>query len=97
MTDHERLVLAALTDRERQVMALVRRGLSNKQIARILSVADGTVKVHMHRIFDKLAIQNRTMLATMATESAGAAADREPCRPDGRRRARPRGDGERTR
>jgi len=77
VTDHERLVLAALTDRERQVMALVRRGLSNKQIARILSVADGTVKVHMHRIFDKLAIQNRTMLATMATESAGAAADSE--------------------
>jgi DNA-binding CsgD family transcriptional regulator len=73
VTVHERLAtLAALTDRERQVMALVCRGLSNKQIARILSIADGTVKVHLHRIFDKLAIHNRTMLATMATESAGA-------------------------
>ena len=75
VTVHERLAtLAALTDRERQVMALVCRGLSNKQIARKLAVADRTVKVSLPRIFDRLAIHNRTMLAAMAMESAGAAA-----------------------
>jgi len=64
---HERLAaLAALTDRERQVMALVCRGLSNKQIARSLSVADETVKVYLPRIFDKLVIHNRTMLGAEA-------------------------------
>ena len=75
VTVHERpATLAALTDRERQVMALVCRGLSNKQIARILTIADRTVKTHLHHIFGKLAIHNRTMLAAMAMESAGAAA-----------------------
>ncbi|MCK1655247.1 response regulator transcription factor [Bradyrhizobium sp. 149] len=58
--------LAVLTERERQIMYLVSRGLSNKEIGRRLNIADGTTKVHMHRIFQKLEINNRTELAALA-------------------------------
>lgn len=58
--------LAVLTDRERQIMRLVSEGLSNKQIGRRLNIADGTIKVHLHHIFQKLEISNRTALAALA-------------------------------
>jgi DNA-binding NarL/FixJ family response regulator len=58
--------LTALTDRERQIMALVSEGLSNKEIGRRLNIADGTIKVHLHHIFQKLEICNRTVLAAIA-------------------------------
>ena len=54
---------AALTARERQIMHLVCEGLSNKEVGRQLHVSGGTIKVHLHRIYQKLAIQNRTALA----------------------------------
>jgi two-component system, NarL family, nitrate/nitrite response regulator NarL len=57
---------APLTDRERQIMRLVSEGLSNKEIARRLNVTDGTIKVHLHHIFQKLEVCNRTVLATLA-------------------------------
>lgn len=62
--------LAALTDRERQIMRLVSEGLSNKEIGRRLKVTDGTIKVHLHHIFRKLEIGNRTTLAALAVSSA---------------------------
>ncbi|MBV9532462.1 MAG: response regulator transcription factor, partial [Bradyrhizobium sp.] len=52
--------------RERQIMQLVCEGLLNKDIARQIAVSDGTVKVHLHHIYEKLAIQNRTALALLA-------------------------------
>lgn len=55
-----------LTDRERQIMRLVSEGLSNKEIGRRLNIADGTIKVHLHHIFQKLDISNRTVLAALA-------------------------------
>jgi len=55
----------ALTNRERQIIRLVTEGLSNKQIARRLNVTDGTIKVHLHHIFEKLRIGNRTALAAV--------------------------------
>jgi two-component system nitrate/nitrite response regulator NarL len=58
--------LAVLTDRERQIMRLVSEGLSNKQIGRRLNITDGTIKVHLHHIFQKLEISNRTALAALA-------------------------------
>ncbi|WP_234681010.1 LuxR C-terminal-related transcriptional regulator [Bradyrhizobium monzae] len=58
--------LTALTDRERQIMRLVSEGLSNKEIGRRLNIADGTIKVHLHHIFQKLEISNRTVLAALA-------------------------------
>jgi len=54
---------SALTHRERQIIRLVSEGLSNKQIARRLNISDGTVKVHLHHIFEKLRVDNRTTLA----------------------------------
>lgn len=58
--------LVVLTERERQIMHLVSEGLSNKEIGRRLKVTDGTIKVHLHHIFQKLDISNRTSLATLA-------------------------------
>jgi DNA-binding NarL/FixJ family response regulator len=59
-------VLTVLTERERQIMRLVSEGLSNKEIGRRLSIVDGTIKVHLHNIFQKLEISNRTVLAKLA-------------------------------
>ncbi|WP_139024763.1 response regulator transcription factor [Bradyrhizobium sp. STM 3843] len=58
--------LTALTDRERQIARMVSEGLSNKEIGRRLSITDGTIKVHLHHIFQKLDIGNRTALAALA-------------------------------
>lgn len=71
-------VLTTLTDRERQIMRLVSEGLSNKEIGRRLNIADGTIKVHLHNIFQKLEISNRTVLAALAiAEHDRAAVPRE--------------------
>jgi len=51
-----------LTDRQQQVATLVCDGLSNKMIARKLGVSEGTVKVHLHAIYEKLDILSRTQL-----------------------------------
>jgi len=59
-------LLELLTARERQIVRLVSKGMSNKEIAHQLNVSDGTVKVHLHNIFQKLEITNRTVLATLA-------------------------------
>ena len=61
-----------LTERERQIMQLVRAGLSNKDIGRHCNLSDGTVKVHLHHIYEKLAIRNRTALAVLATGDVSA-------------------------
>jgi two-component system nitrate/nitrite response regulator NarL len=67
-------VLAGLTKRERQVVFLVGEGLSNKEVGHQLKLSDGTIKVHLHRIYQKLAIRNRTALAVLA--KADVTADR---------------------
>ncbi|MDN5001402.1 LuxR C-terminal-related transcriptional regulator [Bradyrhizobium sp. GCM10027634] len=66
-------MLATLTDRERQIMHLVSKGLSNKEIGRRLNIADGTIKQHLHKIFQKLAVSNRTVLAAIAIAQYGRA------------------------
>jgi len=63
-----------LTSRERQIVLVVSEGLSNKQIARRLRLTEGTVKVHLHNIYQKLGVSNRTSLAILAhTKSFDAA------------------------
>ena len=52
-----------LTQRERQVWALVARGLSNRDIAKRLSLSDNTVKFHVQHLFHKLGVKNRTEAA----------------------------------
>jgi DNA-binding NarL/FixJ family response regulator len=63
--------LATLTDREREVLALVAEGLSNKAIGERLVVTDRTVEAHISQIFDKLGLDesptaHRRVLAVLA-------------------------------
>jgi two-component system, NarL family, nitrate/nitrite response regulator NarL len=55
-----------LTPRQSKVMAFAAEGLSNKEIARRLNVTEGTDKCHLHQIYRKLGIGNRTALAALA-------------------------------
>jgi two-component system, NarL family, nitrate/nitrite response regulator NarL len=75
--------LTTLTERERQIMRLVSEGLSNKEIGRRLNIADGTIKVHLHNIFQKLEISNRTVLAALVlSQHDRAPVPREKAPPD---------------
>ena len=65
--------LITLTERECQIARLVSEGLSNKEIGRVLNITDGTIKVHLHNIFQKLEISNRTVLAIFAQRTLGYA------------------------
>jgi len=55
-----------LTDRERQVLHLIVEGKSNKEIADLLSVTEGTIKYHINGILSKLGVSDRTQAATVA-------------------------------
>jgi DNA-binding CsgD family transcriptional regulator len=54
------VVAGDLTDREREVLMLVREGKTNSQIARELWIAHGTVRKHLEHIYRKLGVQSRT-------------------------------------
>jgi two-component system nitrate/nitrite response regulator NarL len=55
-----------LTTRERQIVILVAEGLPNKNIARRFGLSEGTVKIHLHNIYGKLEVPNRTALTALA-------------------------------
>jgi DNA-binding NarL/FixJ family response regulator len=57
-----------LTPREREVLALVARGRTNREIARALQLSAGTVKVHVEHIIAKLGVSDRTQAAVQAIE-----------------------------
>jgi two-component system nitrate/nitrite response regulator NarL len=65
-----------LTNRQKQIVTMLKLGASNRDIARALGVVEGTVKVHLHRIFQRLGVANRTQLA------AQSFAVEEPTQPD---------------
>jgi two-component system nitrate/nitrite response regulator NarL len=58
----------ALAPRERQLIRFVRQGLRNREIAKELGVTEGTVKVYLHAVFEKLGVSSRTELAVRAEE-----------------------------
>ena len=58
----------ALAPRERQLIRFVRKGLRNREIAQELGVTEGTVKVYLHAVFEKLGVSTRTELAVRADE-----------------------------
>lgn len=64
--------LSSLAPRERQIAAQVGRGLRNKEIADALAMSEGTVKVYLHTIYQKLGIKNRTELALIAHKAGEA-------------------------
>jgi two-component system, NarL family, nitrate/nitrite response regulator NarL len=81
---------SSLTAREAEIARLVSRGLRNKEIARELHLSEGTVKMHLHHIYEKLHLAGRTQLALsmagactpMPASSNEARPPEEPASPD---------------
>jgi DNA-binding NarL/FixJ family response regulator len=57
-----------LTEREREILTLVAKGASNRQIGELLFITEGTVKNHMSNILSKLGLRDRTQAALYARE-----------------------------
>jgi two-component system, NarL family, nitrate/nitrite response regulator NarL len=64
--------LAQLSPREQQVLQEIARGASNKEIARSLSIAETTVKIHVQHILRKLGLSSRVQAAVYATNASVA-------------------------
>jgi two-component system nitrate/nitrite response regulator NarL len=67
-------LLASLTEREREILAHLARGESNKTIARALDISHDTVKLHVRHILTKLNLSSRVEAAVFAVEQRSAAA-----------------------
>jgi two-component system nitrate/nitrite response regulator NarL len=61
-----RQVADLLTPKEIALMRLVVQGLNNRLVANALHINEGTVKVHLHHIYEKLGVRNRVELALYA-------------------------------
>jgi DNA-binding NarL/FixJ family response regulator len=64
--------LEQLTPRERDVLALIARGLSNRDIAEQLYISEGTVKTHVTHLLNRLQLKNRAQLAIYANSGGNA-------------------------
>ncbi len=57
-----------MTTREVEVAGLVALGLRNREIAERLAISEGTVKIHLHNIYEKLGIDGRSQLVRLASK-----------------------------
>jgi two-component system NarL family response regulator len=64
----ERMSGSALTDRELEVLELIVKGQSNKEIAKSLNISEATVKSHINSLLSKLGVTDRTQAATTALQ-----------------------------
>lgn len=64
-----------LTRREQEILALIASGKTNSEIAQLLYIAPGTVRVHVHTILQKLEVQDRTQAAVLAIQKQLIAKD----------------------
>jgi len=62
-------MLPKLTDREEQILKLIADGLTNKEISCNLMISEATVENHVHHIFAKLGISNRTRAVAYAFQA----------------------------
>jgi two-component system, NarL family, response regulator len=62
----ERMLRSSLTERELEVLQMLARGLTNKEIGRALSISGNTVRNHVNSIIEKLEVSDRTEAATVA-------------------------------
>ncbi|WP_436995645.1 response regulator [Streptomyces sp. enrichment culture] len=80
--------LSGLTDREREILALVGEGLTNREIGKRLYLAEKTVKNNISRLLAKLGVERRVQAAVIATQALGTPGGRDGTPPsrDGRLR-----------
>ncbi len=57
-----------LTPKQSEVLLWIQRGLSNKQIAKRMGIAESTVKLHVGAVLEKHGVRNRTQLAMYSTQ-----------------------------
>lgn len=62
-------ILDSLTARQREILALLLEGRSNKEIARSLGILEGTIKVHLRSVMQRLGVHNRTQLALLVSRA----------------------------
>jgi two-component system, NarL family, nitrate/nitrite response regulator NarL len=84
MAERPSQIASSLTAREAEIARLVSRGLRNKEIARELHLSEGTVKMHLHHIYEKLHLASRTQLALSMAEACTPmpASSNEACPPE---------------
>ncbi|HYW72729.1 MAG TPA: response regulator transcription factor [Pyrinomonadaceae bacterium] len=66
--DRVRLEQLGITPREFEILELIARGMSNREIAEKLFVSENTIKTHSSRLFDKLSAKRRTQAVQIAKE-----------------------------
>ena len=66
--NEERLRDLGITKRELEILELIAKGMSNREIAETLFVSENTVKTHSSRLFDKLSARRRTQAVQIAKE-----------------------------